>query len=224
MSSFADVRGIVGPDRQLSTYASFQCVGMTGGIGSGKSFVGRIFQSLGIPVYDADSRAKWLIANHALLKQRIKALLGEKAYDTKGNYDTAFVSSVVFQNEELLTALNALVHPVVQQDSTEWFSQIKASGRFPYAIKEAAIMSKASVANGLDCVIVVTASETTRITRVLQRDPQRTEQAIRAIMKRQLSDSERLQIANYTLNNEEQLPLLPQILALHTQLVARVNK
>jgi dephospho-CoA kinase len=215
MNLVADVQGVIGPQVEDQVPNHFKFIGITGGIGSGKSFICKIFQSLGIPVYDADSRAKWLIVHDEALKESIKNLLGSAAYTASGAYDTSYVSSLVFNDEALLNQLNALVHPVVQTDSIQWYEEVKRSGRFPYAIKEAAIMTKASEHNNLDAVVQVTASESIRIDRVLKRDRRRTEADIRAIIERQMPENERLQFSDFVVYNDQKKALLPQLLVLH---------
>ena len=186
-------------------------VGITGGIGSGKSIVCKVFSCLGIPVYDADTRAKWLTNHVPEIREKVIILLGSKSYDSKGEYDRVFVSSLVFQNENLLKKLNAIIHPVVMKDTLEW---VRAQTDSAYVIKEAAIMKKAGNANELDFVVVVEAPVELRIKRILQRD-NRSKEEIEAIIKRQISDEERNQIADFVIKNDEESGLIPQVLKLH---------
>jgi len=187
-------------------------IGITGGIGSGKSIVCRVFAALGAPIYVADDRAKWLLNHDATLKNAVEKLLGEDAYLSDGQYNRNWVASQVFSNPSLLHQLNALVHPRVWEDTADWVKQHQSS---PYLIKEAAIMAKAGQNNDLDKVVVVCAPIETRIKRVQQRDPQRTEASIRDIIARQASDDERLKIADYVIDNDESQLLIPQVWALH---------
>ena len=186
-------------------------IGVTGGIGSGKSMVCRLFECLDIPIYYADSRAKWLTNHDPEIREKVVALLGPEAYDSAGLYDTRFVASSVFNNEPLLKSLNAIIHPVVLRDTKEWVAQHAGA---PYVVKEAAIMAKAGQANAVDYVVVVEAPVELRIQRILQRD-QRTEQDIRAIIERQVSDESRRDIADYIVNNDDTSELIPQVLRLH---------
>lgn len=186
-------------------------IGVTGGIGSGKSMVCRLFECLDIPVYYADSRAKWLTNHNSEIRERVVALLGPDAYEPEGRYNTVFVSSKVFKNEALLKDLNAIIHPVVLRDTQEW---VKQHSGLPYVVKEAAIMGRAGQANVVDYVVVVQAPAEIRVKRILQRD-QRTEQEIRAIIARQVSDASRLDIADYVVNNDDSSALIPQVLELH---------
>ncbi|SDE98663.1 dephospho-CoA kinase [Dyadobacter soli] len=196
-------------------------IGVTGGIGSGKSMVCRLFECLDVPIYYADSRAKWLTNNDPEIREKVTALLGPEAYDSAGLYNTRFVASSVFNNEPLLKALNAIIHPVVLRDTKDWVAQ---NAGLPYVVKEAAIMAKAGQANSVDYVVVVEAPVGLRIQRILQRD-KRTEQEIRAIIERQVSDDSRREIADYIVNNDDTSELIPQVLHLHsTFLKARSSK
>jgi dephospho-CoA kinase len=188
-------------------------IGVTGGIGSGKSVVCRLFACLGIPVYDADSRAKWLTTHDIAVRSAIVKLLGAEAYNSQGAYDRAFVASRVFKDSALLTQLNAIVHPAVLTDTEHW---VRRNMTHPYVVKEAAIMNKAGDHNSLDFVVVVNAPVALRIERVLARD-RRSEVEIKAIIARQTSDEERNKIADFTLLNDDQSALIPQVLALHAR-------
>lgn len=190
-----------------------KCIGVTGGIGAGKSMVCQVFKSLGIPVYVADERAKWLTENDLILRTDIIRLLGTSAYDQAGHYNRAFVAAQVFDNADRLAALNALIHPRVMADTARWAAQQSA----PYVVKEAALMRAAGDHNDLDAVVVVTAPLTLRIDRTRKRDPHRSEAEIRAIINRQITDEERLKLADYVIINDEKSLLIPQILLLDRQ-------
>jgi dephospho-CoA kinase len=186
-------------------------IGVTGGIGSGKSVVCQLFSCLEIPIYNADSRAKWLTNHNPEIREKVISLLGPESYRIDGSYNTSFVASVVFKNENLLTKLNAIIHPVVMQDTKKWVSEHAYA---PYVIKEAAIMNGAGKGNSLDYVVVVEAPEELRIERILQRDS-RKEEEIRAIIKRQVSDEAREKIADFVITNDKTSALIPQVLQLH---------
>ncbi|MBO0939910.1 dephospho-CoA kinase [Fibrella sp. HMF5335] len=186
-------------------------IGVTGGIGSGKSTVCRVFKAMGVPVYEADERAKWLTNHDPLLRADIMRLLGPMAYDASGQYNRAFVAAQVFTNPTLLTQLNALIHPRVQADTLRWAA---AYAELPYVIKEAALMNAAGQGNDLDAVVVVMAPLDLRIRRIQHRDPQRTEAEINAIISRQISDEARQQLADELLINDETRLLIPQIIRL----------
>ncbi|MCE7042575.1 dephospho-CoA kinase [Dyadobacter sp. CY312] len=186
-------------------------IGVTGGIGSGKSIVCKVFSCLGISVYDADTRAKWLTTHDSGIREKVVALLGPLAYDASGEYNRSYVASIVFKDELLLKKLNAIIHPVVLKDTEKWMSE---RGNQPYVIKEAAIMKAAGDANKLDYVVVVQAPQELRIRRILQRD-KRSEDEIRAIIERQISDEKRKAIADFFIQNDENAALIPQVLDLH---------
>lgn len=190
-------------------------IGITGGIGSGKSLVCKVFSILGIPIYDADSRAKLLMNNDLEIKGLIQKLLGEQSYTSSGEYNRAWVASQVFNNPDLLKQLNAIVHPRVRQDSQLW---IQKYPKAPFLLYEAALMKAAGDGNFFDKVIVVNAPINLRIKRVQHRD-KRTEQEIIDIIARQISDKERLSFADYVIENDEQHPVLEQVLRLYQEIL-----
>ncbi|GAB3784208.1 dephospho-CoA kinase [Spirosoma horti] len=196
-------------------------IGVTGGIGSGKSVVCAVFAALGIPVYAADERAKWLTEHDSILKADIQRVLGPNAYDALGRYNRAWVASQVFSNPALLTALNSVIHPRVLADTAAWVNEQSDK---PYVIKEAALMKAAGSGNSLDKVIVVQAPVAVRIERIRKRDPQRSEVEIQQIIDRQISDTERLQLADYVIENDESQLLLPQIIRLHEDFLQQAAK
>lgn len=200
--------------------ASVIRLGVTGGIGSGKSTVCRVFETLGIPVYYADDRAKWLTENHPEIKSEIISLFGEPSYLSSGRYNSKFVSSKVFGDKTLLSALNQIIHPRVKEDTKVWVEQHK---NFPYVLKEAAIMSKASGENGLDFVLAILSPMALRIERVLARDAHRTEEEVKAIIANQASESSLIAMADFLIHNNEQELIIPQVLALHEELI-RISK
>lgn len=186
-------------------------IGITGGIGSGKSFVCNIFKHLGVPVYDADSRAKFLMNNDVELKQQLINAFGEKTFDESG-LNRTYLANQVFNNSDKVKELNALVHPAVGKDYKEWVSE---QGDAPYVIKEAALMFESGSAKLLNKVIYVHAPEPLRIKRVKARDPQRTEESIKAIISKQLSAEEMRSRADFVIENDEKEMLLPQVISLH---------
>ena len=192
-------------------------IGITGGIGSGKSLICKIFTTMNIPIYDADSRAKYLINNDLSLKISIKNLLGENAYSPSGEYNRAWVASQVFNNPDLLKQLNSLVHPCVHKDAREWVRKYPNS---PFLLYEAALMKAAGANNIFDKVIVVNAPIDLRIKRIQARD-KRSEQEIKDIIARQISDEERLKIADYVIENDEKKPVLEQVLMLYEKFLGR---
>ncbi|MDX1667272.1 MAG: dephospho-CoA kinase, partial [Saprospiraceae bacterium] len=142
-------------------------VGITGGIGSGKTTVSRIFESIGIPVYYADDRAKWLMKNDAQIVRKIKKAFGEEAYTSEGELNRTFLADRVFGDEEQLRRLNRIVHPAVRRDADHW--HLNQSG-VPYTLKEAALLFESGSYRYLDRIISVTAPRALRIKRVMKRD------------------------------------------------------
>ncbi|GHB77096.1 dephospho-CoA kinase [Persicitalea jodogahamensis] len=195
-------------------------IGVTGGIGSGKSTVCRIFSCLGIPVYEADSRARWLTNHDPVIRKEVVALLGDESFTADGTYNRKYVASRVFSDALLLQKLNQIIHPRVLADSNHWL-QLHVS--HPYVIREAALMNRAGEGNLLDKVLVVTAPLSLRINRIKWRDPQRSVEEIEAIVKNQISDEERLTLADHVVDNGEDVALIPQVLALHKILLGLTN-
>ena len=193
-------------------------IGITGGIGSGKSIVSRIFYALGVPIYDADSRARWVMENDAELRQQLVAAFGLEVYEN-GRLNRLLLATTVFQNPKLLAQLNALVHPRVGTDFEQWAAAQQQKGH-EYVLKEAALLFEAGSYKQLDSVITVFAPLPVRHARVLRRDPQRSAADVRGIMAKQLNEEEKVQRANYVLVNDDVQPLLPQVLALHATLTA----
>lgn len=194
-------------------------VGITGGIGSGKSTVCKLFTLLGIPVYTADDRAKWLMSHEPQLKEKILALFGTESYHSNGELNRGYLAETVFFNPEKVAALNALVHPAVGKDFAEWVSQQNA----PYLIKEAALLFETGVAKELDFVINVSSPLRVRMARVLLRDPQRTEEQVNQIIDQQLPDEEKNELADFSIKNTDNKLLLPQVIALHEQLIRKTE-
>ncbi len=186
-------------------------IGITGGIGAGKSLVSKIFLCLGIPVYDADSRAKRLMITNSLLINQIKKEFGALSYHEDGNLNRPYISEQVFLNPSKLKILNNLVHPQVQEDYKNW---VAAHQGCPYVLKEAALLFEASPTNVLDKIIMVYAPEAMRIERVQRRD-KRTYEQIKAIIKTQMNEEEKLNRADFVVTNDETTLLIPQVLALH---------
>ena len=170
-------------------------VGLTGGIGSGKSTIAGFFRSLGIPVYDSDLRAKELMEGNKAVREGIIGLLGPSAY-TDGKLNRSHISSRVFADRDLLERLNALVHPVVREDFLHWSQQ----QRSPYVIQEAAVLIENGAFRGLDRMILVTAPEEERIRRVMSRDSVSRE-AVMARMKNQWRDADKIPLADYIIEN-----------------------
>lgn len=191
-------------------------IGITGGIGSGKSLVCRIFSLLGVPVYDADSRAKSLMTTDGILVSQIRKEFGVLSFRPDGNVNRAYLAEHVFNDPERLKLLNSLVHPRVGEDFNRWVRE----QRSVYVLKEAALLFEAGSNTALNKIIVVSAPEELRISRTLQRDRHRTEQQVKDIIQNQLKEEEKLKLADYIVVNDESKPLIPQVLELHKQFLS----
>lgn len=189
-------------------------IGITGGIGAGKSLVCKIFNTLGIPVFNADEAAKKVVETDENLKRKIIQLLGNEAYIGE-KYNRKFVANKVFNDTSLLEKLNNLIHPKVRETAAEWFlSQQNAK----YYLYEAAIMDRAGSNNTLNKVILVNAPIQTRIGRIIKRDG-RTEDEIIAIIGKQISDEARIKIADFVIENDEKQSLIEQVLKINTKII-----
>ncbi|EMR02231.1 dephospho-CoA kinase [Cesiribacter andamanensis] len=193
-------------------------IGITGGIGAGKSTVCRIFAALGIPVYDADSRARSLQTTNSELIAGIQAAFGPEAYLPDGSLNRSWLAAQVFDSPDRLALLNDLVHPRVAEDYAHWVQQQAGA---PYVLKEAALLFEAGSYRGLDATITVSAPEGLRLRRTLLRDAQRSRQQVQEIMERQLPEGERLQRADFKIVNDEKTLVLPQVLRLHRQFLRK---
>lgn len=188
-------------------------IGLTGGIGSGKSMVARLFEKLGVPVYFADLAAKRLMNTSPLIKEKITAVFGREAY-IDNQLNRKYIASVVFDNKEKLAKLNEIVHPATIRDSEEWMQ----AQQTPYAIKEAALIFESQVDQFLDYVIGVTAPVPLRIRRIMARDLI-SEEAVESRMQNQLDEAEKMRRCHFVLLNDESRLLMPQVLQLHEKLL-----
>lgn len=184
-------------------------IGLTGGIGSGKTTIAEVFKQLGIPIYLSDNRAKALMLENESLRISIIRLFGNQAY-VAGELNTAYIAEKVFSNHEELKKLNAIVHPVLQEDFEAW----SAMQQSPYIIKEAAILFESGANKGLDKVILVEAPKELKISRVVQRDNV-TQEDVLARMDKQWSDEQKRALSDYIIINDEKSSLLEQVLKLH---------
>lgn len=186
-------------------------IGLTGGIGSGKSTICRMFGMLGVPVYDSDRRAKELMSEDAALIKGIKSFFGAASYD--GNEpDRSFLAEKVFRNKFSLDMLNSMVHPAVMRDFDVW-ARLLGNHMAGYVIMESAIIFDAGIAEQLDAVVTVSAPEELRIERVIARDNTcRTK--VEARMSSQMGDAGRESLADYVIRNDEQILVWPQVIEL----------
>lgn len=192
-------------------------VGVTGNIGSGKSTVCKLFSVLGIPVYHADERAKWLLENDNAIVNAVKILLGNEAYNTNGKLNRPWIASKVFANPGLLQQYNDIIHPAVLRDSENWMN---AQRNVPYTIKEAALFIESGSYKQLDFIICVTAPESIRLQRIVKRD-QASVDSIKARMASQMPEDEKVKKAHAVIINDGKQEIIPQVWAIHHQLLQR---
>jgi dephospho-CoA kinase len=189
-------------------------IGLTGGIGSGKSTVANIFKALGIPVFDADTVAKQVMETNKLLREQIIAQFGDACFQD-GKLNRAFLASIVFKDPYQLALLNAMVHPITLQAAEDWM-KLQTT---PYSIKEAALIFEAGASAGLDLVIGVTAPIAIRIHRVMQRDAI-TREAVKERMDKQIDDNIKMRLCDFIIQNDNQHLLTTQVLDLHTRFIS----
>jgi dephospho-CoA kinase len=193
-------------------------IGLTGGIGSGKTTVAKVFTTLGIPVYHADLEARRLMENEPTLIELIRHHFSEKAYEN-GSLNRSYISSIVFNDKKKLDLLNSLVHPFTIEDGKQWMGRQKSA----YAIKEAALIFESGSQGEFDLIIGVYAPETLRLFRTMQRD--HIDKAIvKSRMNNQIKEEIKMKLCDEVLMNDEQQLLLPQIINLHHQLMERASK
>ncbi|PVH24615.1 dephospho-CoA kinase [Sphingobacterium corticibacter] len=189
-------------------------VGITGGIGAGKSIVCRLFQVLSIPVYDADREAKSIMVEDDAVVASLKKAFGEKVYQASGELDRAYLAEMVFNDKDKLDELNSIVHPAVIRAGETWADAQEGA----YSLKEAALLFESGSYKKLDFTIMVTANEATRIQRVMERD-QVTEQQVRARMEKQWPDSQKIALADAIIVNDGTESLISQVMTLHERLL-----
>jgi len=187
-------------------------VGLTGGIGSGKSTVAQIFEVLGIPVYYADIAAKKIMNEDEGVRSAITIIFGEQAF-ANNILDRKYISSIVFSDPAKLQQLNALVHPATKKDGDVWMQEQTS----PYAIHEAALIFEAKVSDRLDLVIGVSSPLELRIKRAMERDKVGREEVLKR-MEQQLNEEVKMSKCDFVLINDEQQLLIPQVLELHEKL------
>ena len=183
-------------------------VGLTGGIGSGKTTVAKVFETLGLPVYYADDKTKYLMNSNPDLKASIIQHFGNDSYKD-GELDRKYLASIVFNNKEKLELLNSLTHPVTIRDAEEWMSQQTT----PYIIKEAALLFESGAAEKLDYVIGVYAPQHIRVKRVMDRDNLPVEEVMKRI-SRQIDEEMKMKLCNFVITNNDQQLVIPQVLEL----------
>lgn len=189
-------------------------VGITGGIGSGKSTVAKIFKQLGISVYSSDERAKYLMVSEPLVRSKISSTFGPESY-VDGKLNKSFIASKVFSNQKELDKLNAIVHPAVKNDFDFWCSTQQGT----YVLKEAAILFESKAHIGLDKVVLITSPKNLRVSRVVKRD-QSSEKEVLERMDKQWADSKKRLLSDFEIVNNEKQSLLEQVLRIHKSLCA----
>jgi len=189
-------------------------VGLTGGIGSGKSTVAGIFEVLGIPIFNSDASARRVMNEDPRLREQIIHQFGEASYTDKG-LNRPFLAAQVFNDPEKLEILNSIVHPATIRDGERWIQQ--QEGKAPYAIREAALIFESRASQQLDFVIGVYAPATLRIHRTMQRDKVSREEVLLR-MKNQINEEIKMMLCDAVLTNDDQQALLPQVMELHERL------
>lgn len=189
-------------------------VGITGGIGSGKSTVSKVFETLGIPVYYADAEAKKILQEDPEIKEQLIVLFGPATF-TNGRLNRNLIAEKVFSDASLLTRLNELVHPKTIENAHKWMNRQGT----PYAVKEAALIFESGSQAQLDFVIGIYAPTALRIRRTMQRDTI-TREAVLARMNRQIDENIKMKLCHAIILNDEQHLVIPQVIALHEKLLA----
>ncbi|GAA4282381.1 dephospho-CoA kinase [Gaetbulibacter aestuarii] len=191
-------------------------VGLTGGIGSGKTTVAKMFKKLGIPVYIADKEAKKLMRRSKVIKRKLIELFGDEAYK-EGELNKPFIADRIFNDKSLLDKMNAIVHPRVAKHFKQWVDKQDA----PYVIKEVAILFETGGYKQCDFVITVTAPKGIKMTRLMQRDDT-SESKIEAIMKNQWTDDKRLNFTDFKIENINLEDTKSQVFDIHQQILLKI--
>ncbi len=186
-------------------------IGITGGMGSGKTTCCEIFTSLGVPVYNADMRGKFILQENAHAKEKLLNYFGKDIFDDKGILDRKKLAAIVFNNTEKLRILEGIVHPAVQEDFADFR---RAHFTAKYIVKEAALLYESGTYKDLDKIIVVDAPMEIRLKRIMERDGISSDE-IMARIEKQWPDEKKLEMADYIIQNDDRELLLPQVLKLH---------
>ena len=193
-------------------------VGLTGGIGSGKTTVGSFFESYGIPIYIADKEAKGLMNRSKVIKRKLIELFGESAYEN-GQLNRAYLAAKIFSDRELLSKMNAIIHPKVASHFKRWLKKQDA----PYVIKEAAIIFENKLEHQYDYIITVVADEHLRLERVIKRDDTSVEK-IKSIMRNQLTDNEKIKRSDFVIRNNDLETSKKQALEIHQIILKKIEE
>ncbi|WP_323787813.1 dephospho-CoA kinase [Psychroserpens sp.] len=192
-------------------------VGLTGGIGSGKTTVAKLFESLGIPIYIADIEAKLLMNSSSEIKRDLIELFGEEAY-LNNELNKPFIADKIFNNKTYLNKMNAIVHPKVGDHFSSW---LKVQ-RSPYVIKEVAIIFEQQLQSQYDLIISVIANKDKRLQRVISRD-QSTPDKVLAIMKNQMSDIDKAKLSDFVIVNNDKSTLINQVQKIHQSILKHID-
>jgi dephospho-CoA kinase len=192
-------------------------IGLTGGIGTGKTMVANVFAAMGIPVFNADNAAKELMQNSHEIKEQLIKQFGDKVYED-GILNKSYLASVVFSDPYQLELLNAIVHPVTIQAAWDW-AKVQTA---PYVIKEAALLFESNAVEGLDYVIGVTAPLAIRTQRVMSRD-QSTLEEVEQRMRNQISDTIKMRLCDGVIVNDNVQLIIPQVLKMHEFILAKLG-
>ncbi|TAH28325.1 MAG: dephospho-CoA kinase [Cytophagales bacterium] len=187
-------------------------VGITGGIGSGKSIVCKVFGLLGVPIYESDLRARYLMNNDEQLIETLKKIFGSEIYNDNRELNRRFIIENIFKDNQKTLLLNSVVHPKVAQDFIDWQDKHQ---NFEYLLNESALLFESGSYKRMDKVVTIFAPLEIRKKRINSRDKQRTEQEIDNIIKKQLPEEEKKERADFIIENDDKKALLPQILQLH---------
>ncbi len=203
-----------GPDFLFSKVPLLLKVGLTGGIGAGKTIVGRVFAAMGVPVFNADETAKMLMETDPAIHKGVIDIIGNDAF-VNGKLNRGYISGVIFKDAAKLEAFNKLVHPATIQYGIDW---MEAHKNDPYIIKEAAILFETGSNKQMDKVIGVTADQEERIQRAMLRNNQPREK-VEAIIAKQMPDAEKMSLCDFVIINDGEHAVIPQVLAIHRVLM-----
>lgn len=201
-------------------------IGLTGGIGSGKSFVAKVFESLGVPVFNADAIAKEIMNTNAMIKSKLMEAFGNEVYSTTidkngivtETLNRAYLSKLVFSDPFQLEILNAIVHPITIQAALDWAAVQTA----PYVIKEAALFFESGALQGIHKIIGVSAPKILRIHRVMKRD-QCTKEEVEKRMAHQIEETIKMKLCDFMIVNDDQHLVVPQVVTLHEKLLTELK-
>lgn len=192
-------------------------VGLTGGVGSGKTTVAQYFKAFGIPIYIADAEAKALMNRSKVIKRQLISLFGEEAY-IEEKLNRTFLASKIFNDKTLLLKMNAIIHPKVASHFKRWLKKQTT----PYIIKESAIIFEHNLQSEYNYIITVTSDINLRINRVIKRD-QTTKERVEAIMKNQITDAEKIKKSHFVITNNDLVSTKKQVQNIHAELLKLIS-